>query len=94
MCVYVVSFGWTDLPPKTSRATSASSPSIQKFGQQGAPAHERPSPPPPGTGLAARSASVASHTALFAQPQRAVRCRAHPAPAPLFRLCTGWPPTR
>jgi len=54
----------------------------------------RPSPPPPGTGLAARSASVASHTALFAQPQRAVRCRAHPAPAPLFRLCTGWPPTR
>ena len=50
MCVYVVSFGWTDLPPKTSRATSASSPSIQKFGQQGAPAHERPSPPPPGTG--------------------------------------------
>jgi hypothetical protein len=51
-------------------------PSIQKFGQHGAPAHERPSPPPPGTGLAARSASVASHTALFAQP---------PARCPLSR---------
>ena len=47
----------------------------------------RPSPPPPGTGLAARSASVASHTALFAQPQRAVRCRTHPAPAPRCSDC-------
>ena len=46
-----------------------------------------PAAAPPGTGLAARSASVASHTALFARPQRAVRSRTHPAPAPRCSDC-------
>ena len=88
--VRAVSFGRTYLACRKNFRPLLPPPSIQKFGQQGAPAHERPSLPPPGTGLAARSASVASHTALFAQPSAPSVVALTPLPAPLFRLCTGW----
>ena len=92
VCVYVVSFGWTDLPPKTSRATSASSPSIQKFGQQGAPAHvcarRRPTRHRPRRPVGLRRLA---HRALRSAPSALSVVALTPLPPPLFRLCTGWP---